>query len=149
MTLTTSNADRLAVLEDRLTALRAERDQAQAETRAEAVGDVVDRATNVEASIRQAILEDRIAALELEIAAAQHEEHVDGVVSIGDTVTLDLGDGPETFVVGSVEQAVAGVETVTPTSALGRAILGAAVGATVSYSPRKGVQLKATITATA
>jgi len=144
MTLTT-HADRLAVLEDRLTALRAERDQAQAETRAEAVGDVVDRATNVEASIRQSILEERIAALELEIAAAAHEEHIDGVVSIGDSVTLDLGDGPETFVVGSVEQAVAGVETVTPTSALGRAILGAAVGSTVSYSPRKGVQLKATI----
>ena len=144
MTLTTQ-ADRLAVLEDRLTALRAERDQAQAETRAEAVGDVVDRATNVEASIRQSILEERIAALELEIAAAQHDEHIDGVVSVGDSVTLDLGDGPETFVVGSVEQAVAGVETVTPTSALGRAILGAAVGSTVTYSPRKGVSLKATI----
>ena len=145
----TSNLDRLAVLEDRLTALKAERDQAQAETRAEAIGDVVDRATNVEASIRQSLLEERIAALELEIAAAQHIEHVDGVVSIGDSVTLDLGDGPETFVIGSVEQAVAGVETVTPSSALGQAILGAAVGSTVTYSPRKGVTLSATIVATA
>lgn len=144
MTLT-SNADRLSVLEDRLTALRAERDQAQAETRAEAVGDVVDRATNVEASIRQSILEERIAALELEIAAAATDEHVDGVVSVGDTVSVDLGDGPESFSIGSVEQAVAGVETITPTSPLGRAILGAAVGSTVTYSPRKGVQLKATI----
>ena len=148
MTLT-SHASRIAVLEDRLTALRAERDQAQAETRGEAVGDVVDRATNVEASIRQGLLEERIAALELEIAAAHHEEHVDGVVSVGDSVTLDLGDGPETFLIGSFEQAAAGVETVTPTSALGQAIIGAAVGSTVSYTPRKGVSLKATIVATA
>jgi transcription elongation factor GreA len=148
MTLT-SHADRLAVLEDRLTALRAERDQAQAETRGEAVGDVVDRATNVEASIRQSLLEERIAALELEIAAAQHEEHVDGVVSLGDSVTVDFGDGPESFSIGSVEQAVAGVETITPTSALGRAILGASVGSSVTYSPRKGVSLEVKIVATA
>lgn len=147
MTLT-SHPTRIAVLEDRLTALRAERDQAQAETRAEAVGDVVDRATNVEASIRQSLLEERIAALELEIAAAQHEEHVDGVVSMGDTVTLDLGDGPESFTIGSVEQAVAGVETITPSSALGQAILGVEVGTTITYSPRKGVTLKATIVST-
>lgn len=142
---TTTSTNRLSVLEDRLTALRAERDQAQAETRQEAVGDVVDRATNVEASIRQGLLEERIAALELEIAAAEHQEHIDGVVSLGDTVTLDLGDGPETFVIGSFEQAAAGVETVTPTSALGQAIIGAAVGTTVTYSPRKGVTLEATI----
>lgn len=148
MTLT-SSADRLSVLEDRLAALRAERDQAQAETRAEAVGDVVDRATNVEASIRQSILEERIAALELEIAAAQRLEHVDGVVSLGDDVTLDFGDGPESFSIGSVEQAVAGVETITPSSALGQAIIGAAVGETISYSPRKGVSLTATIVSTA
>ncbi len=147
MTLT-SNADRLSVLEDRLTALRAERDQAQAETRAEAVGDVVDRATNVEASIRQSILEERIAALELEIAEAARTEHVDGVVSVGDTVTLDFGDGPESFSIGSVEQAVAGVETITPSSPLGQAILGAAVGSTVTYTPRKGVSLSATIVST-
>ncbi|MCW2816795.1 MAG: hypothetical protein JWN84_4250 [Nocardioides sp.] len=146
MTLT-SNADRLSVLQDRLAALRTERDQAQAETRAEAVGDVVDRATNVEASIRQGLLEERIAALELEIAASQHLEHVDGVVSVGDDVTLDFGDGPESFSIGSVEQAVAGVETITPTSALGRAIIGAAVGSTITYTPRKGVTMSVKIMA--
>lgn len=147
MTLT-SSTDRLAVLEDRLTQLRAERDQAQAETRSEAVGDVVDRATNVEASIRLSILDERIAALELEIASAQETEVVEGVVSVGVTVVLDLGDGPESFVVGSVEQAAAGVETVTPTSPLGQAILGASVGSTVTYSPRKGVTLEAAIVST-
>ena len=148
MTLTPAT-DRMTVLEGRLAELREERDQAAAETRSEGVGDVVDRATNVEASIRQALLEERIAALELEIAAAATQEHVDGVVSVGDTVALDLGDGPETFVIGSVEQAVAGVETITPESPLGQAIVGQSVGKTVTYSPRKNVTLEATIVETA
>ena len=46
---------------------------------------------------------------------------------------------------GSVEQAAAGLDTVTPASPLGRAIVGAAVGSTVTYTPRKGVSLEATI----
>ncbi|GAA5152023.1 hypothetical protein GCM10023340_31620 [Nocardioides marinquilinus] len=148
MTITTSD-ERRTVLEDRLTALRAERDQAQAETVAEAVGDVVDRATNVEASIRLQLLDERIAALELEIAEAAEGTHVDGVVSVGDVVVVDLGDGPESFVIGSVEQAAAGLETITPHSPLGQAIVGAKVGETVSYSPRKGVTLEATVVSTA
>lgn len=133
------------LLEARLLELRAERDAALAETRQEQVGDMVDRATNVEASIRLGTLDERIALLELEIDEALRSEHVDGVVSLGDHVVLDLGDGPETFVVGSVEQLAAGVEAVTPASPLGRAILGASVGTTVSYAPRRGVTLSATI----
>jgi transcription elongation factor GreA len=148
MTITTSE-ERRSVLEDRLTALRAERDQAQAETVAEAVGDVVDRATNVEASIRLQLLDERIAALELEIAEAAEASHVDGVVSVGDVVVVDFGDGPESYVIGSVEQAAAGLETITPHSPLGQAIVGAKVGETVSYSPRKGVTLEATVVSTA
>lgn len=147
--MTVTSTDPHAVLHERLAALKAELDLAQEENRAEAAGDVVDRATNVEASIRKSILEERIIALELEIADLAHDEHVEGVVSVGDTVVLDLGDGNETFVVGSVEHAVAGVETVTPSSALGQAILGAAVGTTVTYSPRKGVKLEAKIIETA
>ena len=133
------------LLETRLAELRAERDAALAETRQEAVGDIVDRATNVEASIRLGTLDERIAALELEIDEASRVGHVDGVVALGDEVVLDLGDGPETFVVGSVESVAAGVEAVTPTSPLGQAILGASAGTTVSYSPRRGVTVEATI----
>ena len=70
------------------------------------------------------------------------------MVSIGDVVTLDLGEGPETYLVGSVEQAAAGVDTVTPLSPLGKAIVGAEVGETVTYQPRRGVTLTATIVAT-
>ncbi|WP_323792604.1 GreA/GreB family elongation factor [Nocardioides sp.] len=133
------------LLASRLQDLRAERDAALAETRQEQVGDIADRATNVEASIRLGTLDERIAALELEIDAASRVEHVAGVVSLGDQVVLDLGDGPETFVVGSVEAVAAGVEAVTPTSPLGQALRGAAAGTTVSYAPRRGVTLKATI----
>ncbi|WP_370248251.1 GreA/GreB family elongation factor [Nocardioides sp.] len=144
-TTAAAHPDRLQLLESRLVALRAERDQTLAETRAEAVGDIVDRATNVEASIRLQLLEERIHVLQDEIDLARSHPHIDGVVSVGDTVVVDLGDGPETYVVGSVEEAVAGIDTVTPASPLGRAIVGAPVGATIRYSPRPGLELSATI----
>ncbi|WP_193605860.1 GreA/GreB family elongation factor [Nocardioides dongkuii] len=133
------------LLAERLEALRAERAEVLAESRLGATGDVADRATNVEATIRLQVLDERMTALEDEIEQARHHRHTDGVVSVGDVVTLDLGDGPETYLVGSVEQAVAGVDTVTPSSPLGKAIVGADVGATVSYSPRTGVKLSATV----
>jgi len=144
MTLTSATSSS-AVLAERLEAMRAEREQVLAESRLEAVGDVADRATNVEATIRLQLLDERIATLELEIEQAARQQHTDGVVSVGDVVTLDLGDGPETYVVGSVEQVAAGVDTVTPGSPLGRAIVGAEVGATVTYSPRSGVKLTAVV----
>ncbi|MGA8255479.1 MAG: GreA/GreB family elongation factor [Nocardioides sp.] len=131
----------------RLVALRAERDVLHAESLRESSGDIADRATNVEATIRLALLDERIAALEVEIEESKHDQHTDGVVSVGDTVVLDFGDGPETYVVGSVEQAAAGIDTVTPSSPLGQVIVGAEVGSTVTYSPRSGVTLTATIVA--
>lgn len=146
MTLTSTTAGS-NLLTDRLAALRDEREQVLAESRLEAVGDVADRATNVEATIRLQLLDERIATLELEIERVGRQQHTDGVVSVGDVVTLDLGDGPETYVLGSVEQAAAGVDTVTPGSPLGQAILGAEVGTTVTYSPRSGVKLTATVVA--
>lgn len=147
LTSATSTSTPSALLAERLEALRAEREQVLAESRLEAVGDVADRATNVEATIRAQVLDERIAAIELEIEQAGQLQHTDGVVSVGDRVTLDLGDGPESYLIGSVEQAVAGVDTVTPASPLGRAIIGAEVGATVSYSPRPGVKLTALVVA--
>jgi transcription elongation factor GreA len=137
--------DSHTLLTERLQVLQAERESLLADTLIEATGDVADRAANVEASIRLQLLDERIAGLELEIAESGRREHVSGVVSLGDVVTLDLGDGDETYLVGSVEQAFAGVDTITPLSPLGRAIMGAEVGATVSYEPRPGVQMTATI----
>jgi transcription elongation factor GreA len=113
------------LLTDRLDALRAERAAVLAETRSEGRGDAADQATNVEALIRLQLLDERIAGLELEIADSLRRERVEGVVSVGDVVTIDLGQGDETYLVGSVEQAAAGVDTITPGIPLGRAIVGA------------------------
>jgi transcription elongation factor GreA len=133
------------LLTDRLDALRAERAAVLAETRSEGRGDAADQATNVEALIRLQLLDERIAGLELEIADSLRRERVEGVVSVGDVVTIDLGQGDETYLVGSVEQAAAGVDTITPGSPLGRAIVGAEVGSTVSYEPRRGVTVDVVI----
>ena len=135
----------LELLTHRLELLRAERASAMTDTLRDVSGDVADRATNVEASIRLQLLDERIALLELEIEESRRNRHSDGVVSVGDVVSVDLGDGPEQYVVGSVEQAAAGVPTVTPGSPVGRAILGAAVGSTVAYEPRPGLRVEVRI----
>lgn len=140
-----ANTDTLTLLSDRLGSLRAEREVVLADTLIAPTGDVVDRATNVEATIRLQLLDERIAALELEIDELRKRGHIDGVVSVGDVVTLDLGDGDETYLVGPVEQAFAGADVVTPLSPLGRVIVGTRVGETVSYQPRPGVTMSVTI----
>jgi transcription elongation factor GreA len=140
-----ANTDSVTLLSDRLSAMRAERDVVRADALIAPTGDLADRATNVEATIRLQLLDERIAALELEIDELRRQGHIDGVVSVGDVVTLDLGDGDETYLVGPVEQAFAGADTVTPKSPLGRAILGVPVGETVTYEPRPGVTMTVTI----
>ena len=92
----------LELLTHRLDLLRADRAAAMTATLRDVTGDVADRATNVEASIRLQLLDERIALLELEIDEIRRHRHSDGVVSVGDAVRVDLGDGPEEYVVGSV-----------------------------------------------
>jgi transcription elongation factor GreA len=140
-----ANTDSVTLLNQRLRAMRAERAEVLVDALIAPSGDLADRATNVEASIRLQLLDERIAALELEIDELRRRRHTDGVVSVGDVVTLDLGDGDETYLVGSVEQAFAGADTVTPMSPLGRVIVGASVGETVTYAPRPGVTMTVTI----
>jgi transcription elongation factor GreA len=144
MTVTTAPAS-IEILRERLAALRAEREEVQADSLIVATGDAADRATNVEATIRVQLLDERIDALQTEIEESGRRQHTDGIVSVGDVVTLDLGDGAEQYLVGSVESATAGVDVVTPSSPLGRAIVGASVGDTVTYKPRRGVTLSATV----
>jgi transcription elongation factor GreA len=140
-----ANTDSVTLLSQRLCALRAERAEVLVDALIAPSGDLADRATNVEASIRVHLLDERIAALELQVDELRRLPHTDGVVSVGDVVTLDLGDGDETYLVGPVEQAFAGADTVTPLSPLGRAIVGASVGDTVTYDPRPGVTMTVTI----
>ncbi len=136
MTATITPASRQDILTARLTALRAERDQAMAETIPTGGGDVADRATNVDGHVRLAVLEERVAALEAELATTHRpsarSEH--GGAAVGDVVTLDFGDGPESFLLGSIDEATDGLDVITPSSPLGQALQGASVGSTVSYT---------------
>jgi transcription elongation factor GreA len=133
----------------RLTELRAERDQALTETIPVGDGDMADRATNVNGHVRLAMLEERIAIVEQELAAFRETStrSAGSGVTVGDMLTLDLGDGPETFLLGSVDEATDSFDVITPNSPLGKALLGARVGSSVSYRTRPGRKLSARIIA--
>lgn len=147
--MTTATPPRTASLVARLERLQAERAEVMGELVVSNGGDTADRATNVDANARLTLLEQRIAAVEAELAdlaTGARTKSAPGV-SVGDVVTVDLGDGPEPYLYGSVEQAGDGMDVITPASPLGRAIGGAEVGATVSYRTRTGRELTATIIA--
>jgi transcription elongation factor GreA len=76
---------------------------------------------------RIAQLQSRLAALDLEPTGAHtlHEA----------TVVVDFGDGPETFL---VDEFCGGLPVITPMSPLGRALLGAASGQTLTYRTPRG-----------
>jgi transcription elongation factor GreA len=96
------------------------------------------------------------AALEMEIEAldaqiARLTERLDGpritdkalpegVVGLGRLVTIDFGDGLETFRVEQYPDSRSDVVSVTPTSPLGSALLGATAGTTVTYVSPAGPQ---------
>ncbi|MCU1656710.1 MAG: nucleoside diphosphate kinase regulator [Pseudonocardiales bacterium] len=149
MTATIDAASRQDVLSARLAVLRAEREQALAETIPSGAGDVADRATNVDGHVRLAMLEQRITTVEEELAASHqpstHSAH-DGA-AVGDVVTVDFGDGPESFLLGSVDEAGDGLDVITPSSPLGRALQGARAGARISYATRTNRTLQATVIA--
>ncbi len=147
MTTTVVTPSRSAALAARLENLLAERVEVMGELVVGNSGDTADRATNVDANARLTLLEQRIAAVESELASAGRAKPQTGGVASGDVVTVDLGDGPETFLFGSVEQSGAGLDVITEASPLGQAINGAAVGATVTYRTRVGRQLSATVLA--
>ncbi|MDT4916581.1 MAG: transcription elongation factor GreA [Pseudonocardiales bacterium] len=151
MTTTLTTDTRTAARSSRLADLYVERNQLLAEIAPVGSGDDADRATNVDGHIRLAMLEQRIVALESELAEppARHQRAADGTVTVGDVVTVDLGDGPETYLLGSVDEAADGVDVITPASPLGKVLQGAPIGATLSYAARPGRSLKAKVIAVA
>jgi transcription elongation factor GreA len=148
MTATITPTSRQDALTARLASLRAERDRTLAETIPAGAGDLADRATNVDGHVRLAMLEQRIATVEAELAVSGQpiERSATDAVAVGDLVTLDFGDGPELFLLGSVDQAGDSFDVITPSSPLGRALQGARVGSTVSYAIRPSQTLHATVT---
>ena len=149
MTATITSDARHEILTARLAELYVQREQLLTEIAPAGVGDDADRATNVDGHVRLAMLEERIVAIETELALPTQRHSADGTVGIGDVVTVDLGDGPETYLLGSVDEAAEGLDVITPASPLGRALQGATVGSTISYAPRPGRSLQATLVSVA
>jgi transcription elongation factor GreA len=147
MTATLNPDARHEILTTRLADLYSQRDDTLAEIVPVGSGDDADRATNVDGHVRLAMLDQRIAAIEAELAdrLMPQRRASDGSVSVGDVVTVDLGDGPETYLLGSVEEAGADVDVITPSSPLGKVLQGAKVGSTLSYAARPGRHLKAKV----
>jgi transcription elongation factor GreA len=147
MTAALDPTTRHDVLVERLTTLRRERAHALAEIAPQGVGDDADRATNVDAHVRLALLDERIATVELELVKGveRNQRSAGDAVGVGDVVTVDFGDGPEEYLLGSVEQAGEGVDVITPGSPLGRALVGAAPGSTVEYRTATGRNLSAQV----
>jgi transcription elongation factor GreA len=150
MTATITATSRRDTLTARLVQLHAERAQALAEIVPSGAGDVADRATNVDGHVRLAMLDERIATVEAELVAIrQPTRRAEGHVAVGDAVTLDFGDGPETLLFGSVEAAGDGADVITPNSPLGQALQQAAVGSTVTYAAGPGRKLSVRVIAVA
>jgi transcription elongation factor GreA len=129
-----------------------ERARVLEETTAPADGDLADRATNVDAHARLALIERRISAVEVTIphstdaGSASAPSTPEPGLAIGDSVTVDFGDGPEVFIFAPVELAEEGLHVITPQSPLGQALHGAAAGSTVAYATDRGT-MQATLVA--
>lgn len=146
MTATMSRTARRDSLLARLDQLRAERTHLLSELTAPSSGDDADRATNVDGHVRVAMLDRRILSVEEELGATESDTSSGGIRP-GDVVTLDFGDGPETYLFGSVEQAIDGTDVITPGSPLGTALAGAEPGQTISYTAKPGRTLQVTVAA--
>lgn len=149
MTATMPRTSRHESLQSRLETLRTERTELLAELTAPSSGDDADRATNVDGHVRLGMLEQRIVSIEAELAEPNRARtrEADGTAAVGDIVTVDLGDGPEKFLLGSIEQAGEDLDVISPSSPLGKVLQGASVGTTLSYSARPGRKLQATVIA--
>lgn len=89
-------------------------------------------------------MEGRIAFLAKAIKDAEIVEVVaDGTVSLGIVVELryEGDDETEKYLVGSIEERVEGVEVLSPDSPLGKALLGATAGDSVSFESPTGATL--------
>ena len=111
--------------------------------RAREHGDISENADYDAAKDRQGLMEARIRELEAILKNAvvvDPAEHAASVVSPGMVVTImrESTGGEETYLVGSAENRGEGVDVVSPSSPLGTALVGRAVGETVHYDAPAG-----------
>jgi len=106
----------------------------------ESGGDLVDQASVSAQNLEIESLERRLSHIRELLASAVVAEVADGdTVSVGSVVTLKFDDGStETYHVGLIEEQNDDVVALTPSSPLGRAILGQRVGASVTYEAPAG-----------
>lgn len=146
-TLTQEAYDRLAEeLEHRSTTLRQEITDRIEEARAH--GDLKENAEYHSAKDEQGLNEDRIRLIEARLRNATITE-VDassGRVGVGVVVTVQEGREKEDFFIGSMEDQPEGLEVVGVTSPMGKALMGAKKGDTVSYAGPTGQQFEVKIT---
>jgi transcription elongation factor GreA len=131
-------------LENLKTAGRAEIEDRIAEARSH--GDLRENADYDAAKNEQGLMEARIRKLEYLLNTAEVREVVDsGKVEVGSVVKVEGPGGHETeYFVAPQENKVEGLLLASPTSPLGAALLGAAVGDEVAYEAPVGT-LKVTV----
>jgi transcription elongation factor GreA len=116
-------------------------------TRGRIEGDAVDVAggTVIEMEIEQ--LDARIKRLTARLEAQAQTSSVPvGVAGVGKLLSIDFGDGPETYRLDAYPDTVGTVATVTIASPLGAALLGATVGQHVTYASPRGQQTVTVLT---
>jgi transcription elongation factor GreA len=103
-------------------------------------GDISENADYDAAKNEQGLMEARIRRIRHLLDTAEVREAADtGHVTVGSVVTVRDGDGDEMeYFVAPQENKVAGLLLASPSSPLGGALLGAAVGDTVSYEAPRG-----------
>lgn len=108
------------------------------------LGDLSENGDYHAAKEEQGKMEGRIAFLANAILDAEIVEVVsDGRVSLGIVVELryEGDDDTEKYLVGSIEERQDGVEVLSPGSPLGKALIGASAGDTVSFDSPTGATL--------
>jgi transcription elongation factor GreA len=132
----------LEKLEAELTELktRGRRDMEERISEARSHGDLRENADYDAAKQAQGLMEARIRKLEYLVRTAEVREVADtGVVEIGCVVTVvDDDDDEMTYFVAPQENKVPGMLLASPSSPVGAALLGAAVGDEVSYEAPAG-----------
>jgi transcription elongation GreA/GreB family factor len=99
--------------------------------------DPADQAERHAREVELAQVDQRINRLRMRIAAlAEAPQPLPGSLGIGSTVVIDLGDGPERYVLGTWPEP--GSRIITMDSPLGRAVREARPGQTVAFSAPAG-----------
>lgn len=115
---------------------------------ARAEGDLSENAGYHAARDAQAVNEGRITELTVKLRDSQIiEDTPEGTVGNGSVVTIELNGRDMTYVVGTRDIAGTDYDVMSPDSPIGKAIVGAKVGDTVSYEAPNGRKISVVVKA--